>query len=281
MNRTSLFPALAFGGSALAYSFRLLQNRTGFEPSGLPVSGSPWAILLPVVLALVLAASLILAGRIPSPKGNISCFEDAFSSFRTGPLTLLTAGIFLLAISGGLQMAANLGLLPDTVVLTASGLRGRSLSTDSAGLLEGALTLLCAICLFSTLRACRYSGSREADRAAAPAGVNGLYLLLPVIAMVVRLVLRYRQDSVNPTLAAYYIPLLALVLVTMALYLLAGFAFQSGSSKTFLPVSVMSIVLCAAALADAQPLYSILCYAGFALSISGYLCLHIGHLRTN
>ena len=148
MNRTSLFPALAFGGSALAYSFRLLQNRTGFEPSGLPVSGSPWAILLPVVLALVLAASLILAGRIPSPKGNISCFEDAFSSFRTGPLTLLTAGIFLLAISGGLQMAANLGLLPDVTVLTASGLSRRTLSTGRGGLLEALSTLLSASCLF-------------------------------------------------------------------------------------------------------------------------------------
>ena len=61
MNRTSLFPALAFGGGALAYILRLMQNRTGFEfPSGLPVAGNLWAILLPVVLAVILAASLVL-----------------------------------------------------------------------------------------------------------------------------------------------------------------------------------------------------------------------------
>ena len=280
MNRTSLFPALAFGGGALAFLLRFMQNRTGFDPSGLPVAGNLWAILLPVVLVLVLAAALILTGRGRSSKVEAACFEDAFSSFRTEFLALLAAGIFLLAISGALQAATNLGLLPDTAVLTASGLRGRSLSTGSAGLVEGVLTLLCAVCLFPTIRSCRCSGSRETNHAA-PAGVNSLYLLLPVVAMVVRLVLRYRQDSVNPTLAAYYIPLLALVLVTMSLYLLAGFAFQSGSSRTFLPVSVMAIVLCAAALADAQPLYSSLFWLGSALSFSGYLCLHIGHLRTN
>ena len=271
MNRTSLFPALAFGGGALAYILRLMQNRTGFEfPSGLPVAGNLWAILLPVVLAVILAASLVLTVRIPKHEGR---FEDAFSSSRTGPLMLLTAGIFLLAISGALQLATNLGLLPDAVVLTASGLSSRSLSTGTTGLVEGGLMLLSALCLFSTVPACRRSGNRSAR-------VDGLYLLLPVIAMVVRLVLRYRQDSVNPTLAAYYIPLLALVLVTMALYLLAGFAFQSGSSQMFLPVCVMAIVLCAAALADAQPLYSTLSCAGFALSLSGYLCLHTGHLHT-
>ncbi|MBQ7777844.1 MAG: hypothetical protein IJ396_02980 [Oscillibacter sp.] len=281
MKRKFLFPALAFAGGGFTYILRLMQNLTGFEAdTGLPVAGNLWSMLLPAALALVLAAALLLAHRAPVCKWAPSGFEASFSSSSTGFLMLLTAGVFLLGISGLLQLAMNLGLLPDAVVLTASGLSARSVSTGSSGLIEGALTLLTAGCLFSTLPACRRSGSREAGRSAAPAAsVNGLLLVLPVIAMVVRLVLRYRQDSVNPTLIAYYIPLLALVLVTMALYLLAGFAFQSGNSRTFLLCAMAAVVLCITALADDQPLYSSLFHAGFSLTLSGYLCLHVSRLR--
>ena len=266
MKKKVLYPALAFGGGGIAYMLRLMQNLTGFEAAtGLPVAGNLWAMLLPAFLALVLALALLLVARVPVCKWDPTDFESSFSSSSSAFLILLTAGIFLLGLSGLLQLAANLGLLPDVTVLTASGLSRRTLSTGRGGLLEALSTLLSASCLFTTLPACRRSGSREAGRTGIPAArVNGLFLVLPVIAMVVRLVLRYRQDSVNPTLAAYYIPLLALILVTMALYLLAGFAFQSGSSRAFLLCATAAIILCIAALADDQPLYSSLFYAGCA-----------------
>lgn len=281
MKKKVLYPALAFGGGGIAYMLRLTQNLTGFEAvTGLPVAGNLWAMLLPAFLALVLALALLLVARVPVCKWDPTDFESSFSSSSSGFLMLLTAGIFLLGLSGLLQLAANLGLLPDVTVLTASGLSRRALSTGRGGLLEALSTLLSASCLSTTLPACRRSGSREEGRTGIPAArVNGLFLVLPVIAMVVRLVLRYRQDSVNPTLAAYYIPLLALILVTMALYLLAGFAFQSGSSRAFLLCATAAIVLCIAALADDQPLYSSLFYAGCALTLSGYLCLRLSRVR--
>lgn len=281
MKKKLLFPALAFVGGGIAYMLRLMQDLTGFEAAtGLPVTGNLWAILLPIFLALVLTAALLLSLRVPTCKWDPTDFEASFSSSSSGLLMLPTAGIFLLGLSGLLQLAMNLGLLPDVAVLTASGLSRRALSTGRGGLLEAALTLLSAFCLFTTLPACRRSGSREAGRDDVPAArVNGLFLVLPVIAMVVRLVLRYRQDSVNPTLAAYYVPLLALILVTMALYLLAGFAFQTGSSRAFLLCTTAAIVLCITALADDQPLYSSLFYAGCALTLSGYLCLRLSRIR--
>ena len=281
MKKKVLFPALAFSGGGIAYMLRLMQNLTGFEAAtGLPVAGNLWAMLLPGFLALVMALAFLLALRIPVCKWDPTDFGSSFSSSNSGFIMLLTAGIFLLGLSGLLQLATNLGLLPDVAVLTATGLSRRALSTGKDGLLEAVLALLSAYCLFTTLPACRRTGSREAGRSAAPAAsVNGLLLVLPVIAMVVRLVLRYRQDSVNPTLAAYYIPLLALILVTMALYLLAGFAFQSSSSRAFLLCSTAAIILCIAALADNQPLYSSLFYAGFALTLSSYLCLRISRIR--
>lgn len=281
MKKKFLFPALAFAGGGVAYMFRLMQNRTGFEAAtGLPVAGNLWALLLPAFLALVLALALLLVLRIPVCKWDPTDFASSFSASGPGFLLLLTAGIFLLGLSGLLQLATNLGLLPEAAVLSAAGLSRRALSTGRAGLLEALAALLSAFCLLTTLPACRRSGSREAGRADAPAArVNGLLLVLPVIAMVVRLVLRYRQDSVNPTLAAYYVPLLALILVTMALYLLAGFAFQSGSSRAFLLCAAAAVILCVTALADRQPLYSSLFYAGFALTLSGYLCLRLSRIR--
>lgn len=70
-------------------------------------------------------------------------------------------------------------------------------------------------------------GTREATPA--PRGaVSGNVLLAPVGILVVRLVAAYRQDSVNPTLAAYYIELLALVFLTLAFYRLSSFAFRPG-----------------------------------------------------
>ena len=91
MNRTSLFPALAFGGGALAYILRLMQNRTGFEfPSGLPVAGNLWAILLPVVLAVILAASLVL-GSVTAP---VLAWTVADAAIAT--MTILNLGVLVL-----------------------------------------------------------------------------------------------------------------------------------------------------------------------------------------
>lgn len=270
------FPALAFGGGAAAFVLRLLQNHTGFEAAtGLPVPGNRWGILLAALLAVTAVFNILLVRKLPAKKDDAPSFEDAFSSPSTASMMVLVAGIFLLAASGLLQAASSLGILPDTMVLTASGMAARAIFTSRLGLMEGVLTLLCAVSLFTTVPVCRRSGSREAGGSASQASVNGSLLLVPVVIFVVRLVLSYREDSVNPSLAAYYVSLLALVLTTLAFYRLASFAFQSGSSRRFLVYTVPAIVLCIASLADSQPLYGAFFYAGAALTFSGFLLLHI------
>ena len=276
MKTKYFFPVLAFGGGAAAFVLRLLQNRTGFEAAtGLPVPGNLWGILLAALLAVTAVFNLLLTRKLPAGKGDAPSFESAFSSPSTGPVMVLVAGIFLLAASGLLQAASSLGILPDTMVLTASGMVARAMFTSRLGLAEGVLTLLCAASLFTAVPVCRRSGSREAGGSASQAAINGNLLLVPVVVFVVRLVLSYREDSVNPALAAYYVSLLALVLMTLAFYRLASFAFQSGSSRCFLVYAVPAIVLCLASLADGQPLYGALFYAGGAFTLSGFLLLHI------
>lgn len=45
--------------------------------------------------------------------------------------------------------------------------------------------------------------------------MQGSLLLVPVVCFVIRLVLVYRVDSINPVLSDYYLELLALVFLTL------------------------------------------------------------------
>ena len=148
MKNHAVFPALALAGGGAAFALRLAQDRTGFESAtGLPVAGNLWGRLLVGLLVLMGLACFLLSRKLPAEK------EDAFSSLSTALdtqssflLMLLTAGMFLLALSGLLEVAAGLGLI--------WGPTGR------LGLLQGALTLASAVCLLSVLPACRRSGAR-------------------------------------------------------------------------------------------------------------------------
>ena len=262
MKNHAVFPALALAGGGAAFALRLAQDRTGFESAtGLPVAGNLWGRLLVGLLVLMGLACFLLSRKLPAEK------EDAFSSLSAALATqssfllmLLTAGMFLLALSGLLEVAAGLGLI--------WGPAGR------LGLLQGALTLASAVCLLSVLPACRRSGAREA----APSvrhDANGNFLLVVVAMLVVRLVIAYRTDSTNPALEAYYIEILALVFLTLAFYRLSSFAFRAGQTRRFLLYAVPAVVLCLAALADSRPLYDTLFFAGAGVTVLGFLLLRL------
>ena len=98
-----------------------------------------------------------------------------------------------------------------------------------------------------------------------------------MVCLVVRLVLVYRQDSANPVLAAYWVELLALVLVILALYRLSAFAYGAGRTRRFTLYAVPAILLCLAALADGG-LSSLLFNGGAALTLTGFLLQRLAAL---
>ena len=90
----------------------------------------------------------------------------------------------------------------------------------------------------------------------------------------VRLVLTYRLDSVNPVLGSYYVELLALVFLTLGFYRLSSFAFLAGRSRLFACYACCAAVLSLAALADGGPhLSSLLLLPGGAAVLLGFLLL--------
>ena len=272
MKKYAAYPALVLAGGAAAFALRLAQNRTGFEAAtGVPVAGNLWGRLLVGLLVLTALACLLLTRKLPAEAEERSPgFSGAFSTHSPLLLTVPVAGVFLLALSGLLEMASGLSLIPE-----AAGSSGSRLS-----LLLGGLTLVCAGCFFSVLPACRRSGAREAEPHASRT-VSGNLLLLPVSYLVVRLVSAYRTESINPVLEAYYIDLLALVFLTLAFYRLSSFAFHVGQTRRFLLYAIPAVVLCLTALADSRPLYDTLFFAGGGLTALGFLLLRLNALAVS
>ena len=92
----------------------------------------------------------------------------------------------------------------------------------------------------------------------------------------IRLVLTYRLDSVNPVLAAYYVELLALVFLTLGFYRLSSFAYKAGRTRRFALYTSAAVVLCLAALADSGCTFPArLLYAGGAVTLLGFLLLRL------
>lgn len=276
MNQRYALPLTAALGGAAACVLRLLQNHTGYEPdTGLPIPGNPAALALAVLLAGLAAALALMARLLPAEEDPGPALPKDFSTESPGLLTVPMCGVFLMALSGLSDLAESLSILPAGLTSSRHAiygiLRAGGLGYSPQGqILMGALSLAAAGSLFPVLSGCR---RREGgSRRRAPASIT----LLPVAALVVRLVLTYRIDSVNPSLAMYYVELLALVFMTLGFYRLSSFAFQAGRTRRFGFYAGGSLVLCAAALADGSAyLSSLLLYAGGALTLTGFLLLRL------
>ena len=252
-------------GSIVCLILRLLQNRCGFEPdTGLPIVGSPFSFLLPGALLLLTAAAFLLCRQLPNEKEE-SClpFSAHFSSRSTFALMLVIGGIFLWCLSG-LAVLLNRGGL---YAATSSGLfYPVSAVTYRANTILSVLTVPAALCLFPAAAAARRGENSP---------VSGTALLLPVIYLILRLTISFREMSINASQQAYYVELLAMILLTLSLYRLSSFAFLCGKTRRFALYSIPAAVLCMTALADAATLADRLFYCGGGALALGFLLLRL------
>lgn len=276
MNKRFALPLTAALGGAAACVLRLLQNRTGYEPdTGLPIPGSLATLALAALLVCLGIALLLTARMLPAEEDPGPALPKDFSTGSAGLLTLPVCGVFLLALGALADLADGVRMLPEGIVSSQYAiygiLREGGLGYSSRGqLLMGALELAAAASMFPVLAGCRRREGGPTRRA--PAAIT----LAPVAALVVRLVLTYRIDSVNPSLSMYYVELLALVFLTLAFYRLSSFAFQAGRTRRFALYAGASVVLCVASLADGSAyLSSMLLYAGGAATMLGFLLLRL------
>lgn len=265
-------PLISAAGGLAALGLRVWQNRTGFEEAtGLPVPGAPAGRLLLILLALLAVLVCLLALRLPEEE--TPALPEDFRGDAPSLLMLAAAGGLLMALSGAADLLEGLGMGNLMLRLRAAADPEAALYEDllfAAGsafpsrvqLLLGILGLLSGAAVAAAMLSCR---RREPGKAP-------VLLLVPPVDLVVRLVLTYRLDSVDPALESYYVEILALVFLTLGFYRLASFAFQGGKTRRFAVYGSLGVVLGLAALGEGGlVLSSPLLYGGGALSLLGFL----------
>ena len=210
--------------SAAAAFLRAEHLRTGFDADGLPQSGCPAALALPLVLLLAAAVFYLLCRRYPVQRELTGAMEKYFRFGSTASVMLVVLGAFALIA------AAVLSLLSPWRTLLS--------------MLLSVFWFACAAAVLYVLFALRRGTA-----------FSGVALLTPVCAL---------------ALGHLYIEILALSALTVSFLELAAFAFRNGAPRLYLPLSALSVILCACMLAEQRSLVSMAFYAGFAFILLGF-----------
>lgn len=223
--------------SLAAAAMRLAQLQTGFEENGLPVSGSPVRVALPAVLALAALWFVLSARKLPAQRDVTGDLAERFLFENMFCALCGVGGAFAVLASSAFSFYAAL-VVGDSKV----------------SLLLAAFLFAAALCVLCTVFAL-YRGN----------AVQGVFLLVPVCALVLCLAFLYRADAADPVLAHIYVEILAAAALTLSSLERAAFAFRNGAPRAYLPVSAMAVILSVCAAAESESLPQPLFYLGFAL----------------
>lgn len=211
-NRISIFLPFLIGAAAAAV-VRRWQLSSAFDSDGLMISGSPSTWVLGILCALLTVLALILSHRLAKHSG----YEESFSSETPEMVVSLIAAALLLA---------GCGL---SLVTSPSGIN----------VLVQFLGIASALCIAVTARQ-RYQG--VVPKAALH--------LLPCLYLVVRLIVDFKQWSVDPAVLDYCYTLFASISAMCAVFHLGGFCFAQGRRRTSVFWCLLCIVFSAVSLAD-------------------------------
>ena len=187
--------------SAAAALARLRLLAVGFDADGLPVPMDLNTMVLPVVLVVAAVIAVIMARRYPAQR-ELCGSMDLYFTFDRSTLAVL------------LMVLGSFALIGSAVCSLVFSLRTTLTMILSVFLAVGAACLLYAT---TALR-------RKAE-------FSGVALLVPVCAMVLALILFYREHATDPILRHYYVETLALAALTVLLLEFAAFAFRGGAPR--------------------------------------------------
>ena len=173
--------------SAAAALARLRLLAVGFDADGLPVPMDLNTMVLPAVLVVAAVIAVIMARRYPAQR-ELCGSMDLYFAFDRSTLAVL------------LMVLGSFALIGSAVCSLVFSLRTTLTMILSVFLAVGAACLLYAT---TALR-------RKAE-------FPGVALLVPVCAMVLALILFYREHAADPILRHYYVETLALAALTVLL----------------------------------------------------------------
>lgn len=214
MNHKHFFPMGLLLSAPLAAAARFLFLTLGLDTQGLPITNHPTALLLVAVSILFPLLYLVLVVKSP-------CREKAFSVWaRPRPA--------LPAIVGGALVL--LGAAGELLYSGAATTGNRLLCT--LGVVSGLCMILCH--LF------RVTGNRK----------NPPTELVPVVYLVIKLIVNFKNWSVDPVILDYFPMLMALIFALLSLYGAAGFLFDEGRPGRTLFFSAVCVFFSAMAAVD-------------------------------
>ena len=243
---------------AAGFALRLLQNRTGFEPdTGLPIPGNIPAMALPALLVLAAVAVYLLACRCLPQKAEEKSFGELFRLEDKGGLSAVLAGGCIMAASGVLELLDTVG--GSAAAVSADGMEVVAVGagTGGSGMAIGVLSAAAGIYLVAGAILCRKEHTQP------------LILLAVPVCLLVRLILVYRLRSTDPVLADYYLEILGLMFLILAVYRLSGFAVQMGRPRLFAFYAGVTAVLALMMLPDGVS-SAVLLMLGGALALTGF-----------
>lgn len=243
---------------AAGFALRLLQNRTGFElDTGLPIPGNIPAMALPALLVLAAVAVYLLACRCLPQKAEEKSFGELFQLEDKGGLSAVLAGGCIMAASGVLELLDTVG--GSAAAVSADGMEVVAVGagTGGSGMAIGVLSAAAGICLVAGAILCRKEHTQP------------LILLAVPVCLLVRLILVYRLRSTDPVLADYYLEILGLMFLILAVYRLSGFTVQMGRPRLFAFYAGVTAVLALTMLPDGVS-SAVLLMLGGALALTGF-----------
>ena len=228
---------LTLAGAIAGFFLRRWQLQSAFDQDGLVLRGSAatWAL---GTLCLVWTVGLAVFARGLERRSG---YEESFSSGL--PEMLLSVG-------------AAATVLVGSALEVAGGVRGLDLAVQFLGVCS-------ALCILVTaLR--RYRG------VVPPAAVH----ILPCLYLVLKLIVDFKQWSVDPAVLDYCYELFAAIAAMCAVYHLGGFCFGKGGRRISVFWCLTCLVFTAVSLADGGLTHTLL-FGGMGLwaAVNGWQLL--------
>lgn len=243
MSKSKLVPALALVLGGLGAALRMWQRSAGYDGVGLPIPGSPAAVVLSVFLALCAAAALLFA--LPQPRSLTDQSAAAPRGRAHGALLAFSGG--MVAVGGILSLMEFAdGYLALSQALYASA-EAQS-QAARAFLLTHLLPLALAVAAIPAAAALFFQ-ARQA-LANGEGAVSPFAALIPPFFSWLWLIETYRQHTSNPIIWDYALLLFAVVALLLSGYYRAGFAFGAGRPRRTVFTSLLALFFSAAAVPD-------------------------------
>lgn len=255
MRKEIILPAVAVAGGVGGFFLRRWELASAFEPdTGLPLPNMPatWAIIL---LSVVVAAALILLARgrhRPFAGGHDAAFA---AKGNTVYIMAVVCSAFLLLASAVFNFMGLGRAYQEAVALFEQTRQGNPFFTVLPRILLGALSAASFLCVLSSGR----NNYRDEGR-----GRFSFTLLMPAYMACLWLIAAYQARAGDPVRRDYIYELFAIIAGVLALYFIAGFAFERAKVFRTALFSLLGVYFSLLTLADAHDLYAALLY-GFLI----------------